>query len=48
MRAWLLNKPAPVDTRPLTIAEVPVPVPGLDELLIRIDACGICRTDLQR
>lgn len=46
MRAWLLNKPAPVDTCPLKIAEVPVPSPGVHELLLRVDVCGVCRTDL--
>lgn len=46
MKAWLLNKPAAINSRPLTIAEVPVPVPGVDEFLLRVDACGICRTDL--
>jgi propanol-preferring alcohol dehydrogenase len=46
MKAWLLNKPAPVDENPLKVAEVPVLVPGADELLLRVDACGICRTDL--
>ncbi len=46
MRAWLLNKPAPVNSNPLTIAEVPTPVPGDDQVTIQIHACGICRTDL--
>jgi len=46
MKAWLLNEPAAVSSRPLTIADVPVPEPGADELLLRIDVCGICRTDL--
>lgn len=46
MKAWLLNNPAPVNTRPLKLAEVPVPTPGSDELLLRVDACAICRTDL--
>ena len=46
MKAWLLNNPAPVSRNPLTIAEVPIPVPREDELLIKISACGICRTDL--
>ena len=46
MKAWLLNKPTPVEKRPLKIAEVPVPEPGADELLLRVHVCGICRTDL--
>src|SRR5687767_10848907 len=46
MKAWLLHKPAPVGSRPLTLGHVPTPVPRNDEVLIRIHACGICRTDL--
>lgn len=46
MKAWLLHKPAPIAERPLTIAEVITPAPVDDELLVRVQACGICRTDL--
>src|SRR5258705_12775804 len=46
MKAWILKNPAPVDERPLTLAEMPAPTPGEDELLLRVNACGICRTDL--
>lgn len=46
MQAWLLKKPAPVETSPLSLAEVPVAVPAQDEVLVRVTACGICRTDL--
>jgi len=46
MKAWLLNKPAPVSSSPLTIANVATPVLSDDEVLIRVSACGICRTDL--
>jgi propanol-preferring alcohol dehydrogenase len=30
----------------LALARVPVPVPGPDEVLLRVRACGVCRTDL--
>jgi alcohol dehydrogenase, propanol-preferring len=30
----------------LRIVERPVPVPGRDEVLIAVSACGVCRTDL--
>jgi propanol-preferring alcohol dehydrogenase len=33
-------------TRPLTLADEPVPEPGPGELLVRVLACGVCRTDL--
>lgn len=32
--------------RPLRAAEVPDPVPGPGQLLVRVLACGVCRTDL--
>lgn len=46
MKACILDAPAPVDARPLRLAETPAPVPGEDELLLRVAACGVCRTDL--
>jgi propanol-preferring alcohol dehydrogenase len=46
MKACVLKKPAPVDSRPLEFTEVAAPTPGDDELLVRVSACGICRTDL--
>ncbi|HKN83695.1 MAG TPA: zinc-binding alcohol dehydrogenase family protein, partial [Pyrinomonadaceae bacterium] len=46
MKAWLLHSPGTVDSRPLRLAELGVPGPGDDEVLLRVSACGICRTDL--
>jgi len=46
MKAWTLDKPACVAERPLRIRDIPVPAPADDELLLRVNACGICRTDL--
>jgi propanol-preferring alcohol dehydrogenase len=46
MRAVLLDTPAPIETRPLRLGDVPVPVPAPDEVLIKVGACGVCRTDL--
>ena len=31
---------------PLRLAERPLPAPGPDQVLIRVAACGVCRTDL--
>lgn len=42
MKAMLLDAPG----RPLRAAEVPDPVPGPGELLLRVSACAVCRTDL--
>src|SRR5688500_5563640 len=38
----LLDEPG----RPLRAADVPEPSPGPAELLLRVEACGVCRTDL--
>ncbi|MFE2301976.1 zinc-binding alcohol dehydrogenase family protein [Streptomyces sp. NPDC059445] len=46
MRAWEVVRPGPVEGEPLRLAERPVPVPGPDELLVHVRACGVCRTDL--
>jgi propanol-preferring alcohol dehydrogenase len=32
--------------RPLRAAEVPAPEPGPGQVLVRVHACGVCRTDL--
>jgi len=42
MRAMVLEHPG----RPLRLAEVAVPRPKADEVLLRVHACGVCRTDL--
>ncbi len=42
MRAMLLEAPG----RPLHEAEIPRPYPGPGQVLLRIRACGVCRTDL--
>ena len=42
MRAIVLDAPA----RPLRATELPDPVPEPGQVLLRVHACGICRTDL--
>ena len=42
MRAMVLEQPG----QPLKWLEVPVPTPGPEQVLIRVHACGVCRTDL--
>jgi propanol-preferring alcohol dehydrogenase len=43
----LLEKPAPMAEKPLKLIEGAIPKPGPGELLVRVAACGVCRTDLQ-
>jgi propanol-preferring alcohol dehydrogenase len=42
MQAMLLEQPG----EPLVLREVPTPVAGEGQILIRVAACGVCRTDL--
>jgi propanol-preferring alcohol dehydrogenase len=46
MHAWAVTEPGPVEEGVLRLMEKPVPVPGDDELLVHVRACGVCRTDL--
>ncbi|WP_280858906.1 zinc-binding alcohol dehydrogenase family protein [Streptomyces sp. SAI-144] len=46
MRAWSVAAPGPVEEGGLRFVVQPVPVPGDDELLVHVRACGVCRTDL--
>jgi propanol-preferring alcohol dehydrogenase len=42
MRAMVLRQPG----TPLVMEERPTPEPGPDDLRLRVEACGVCRTDL--
>jgi len=42
MRAMMLDAPG----TPLKEVDLPVPIPGPEQVLVRVRACGVCRTDL--
>jgi alcohol dehydrogenase, propanol-preferring len=42
MRAMVLEEPG----KPLRLTDLPQPQPGPDQVLIKVNACGVCRTDL--
>jgi propanol-preferring alcohol dehydrogenase len=42
MQALILDSPR----APLRLVDLPVPSPGTDQLLLRVHACAVCRTDL--
>jgi len=42
MRAMILDAPR----RPLRLGDLPMPEPGPGQVLVRVEACGVCRTDL--
>ena len=46
MKAQTLKKTAPVEQSPLELADLPVPEPTGDQVRLRVQACGICHTDL--
>jgi len=46
MRAMALRHTAPIADRPLRLEQLPTPLPGPGEVLVQVEACGICRTDL--
>lgn len=46
MKAMVLKGISPVEEEPLQRTDLPVPVPGPKEILVRISACGVCHTEL--
>lgn len=44
--AWTVPTPGAMGTHPLRRSELPVPTPDEGELLVKVSACGVCRTDL--
>src|SRR5581483_4223910 len=46
MKAAILSSPAPIGERPLQISEVADPRVRSGHVLLRVRACGVCRTDL--
>src|ERR1035438_766999 len=46
MKAAVLRRPGDVAGSPLEMEEVAAPQPGAGEVLLRVRACGVCRTDL--
>ena len=46
MKAAILNSSQDISRRPLRIDEVPQPSANPGQLLLRVRACGVCRTDL--
>jgi len=46
MRAWVLSAAAPLEEQPLRLTELPDPEPGPDEVVVDVECCGLCRTDI--
>src|SRR5579863_5398754 len=46
MRAALLHRPKRITERPLTLEDLPQAKATSGQVLLRVKACGVCRTDL--
>ncbi len=46
MQAMVLTKPERIEKNPLQLKDVPLPEIGLKDILVRVQVCGICHTDL--
>ena len=46
MKAAVLSSPGPISSSPLKLEDVPTPEPKQGHVLLKVRACGVCRTDL--
>lgn len=46
LKLWLVLRPGPMVSRPLDLGTETIPEPGSGEMLVRVLASGVCRTDL--
>lgn len=46
MRAMQLCAPSMAETLPLRLQDVEIPTPGENQVLVQVQACGVCHTDL--
>ena len=48
MKAMVLNRVVSLaeNRKPLTLVELPEPIPGTGEILLKIATCGVCHTEL--
>jgi propanol-preferring alcohol dehydrogenase len=46
MKAMVLKNISPIENEPLKMEELPDPVAGPKQILVKISACGICHTEL--
>jgi propanol-preferring alcohol dehydrogenase len=46
MKAMVLKEISAIEKNPLQMMEVPNLVPGLDQVSVKISACGVCHTEL--
>lgn len=46
MQAMVLEESSPIETEPLKLVDIQIPKVGPSEILVQINVCGVCHTDL--
>ncbi|MHC4749190.1 MAG: zinc-dependent alcohol dehydrogenase family protein [Planctomycetota bacterium] len=46
MRAMVLDRQSPIEEKPLKLADLPMPAPSNNQILVKVSVCGLCHTDL--
>ena len=46
MKAMVLRRPADVSSNPLESTDLAAPAPGPEDILLKVNTCGVCHTDL--
>ncbi len=46
MKAMVCTRRAPIEDAPLVLSEVEEPIPSGDQVVVDVEYCGVCRTDL--
>jgi propanol-preferring alcohol dehydrogenase len=46
MKAMVLDRHSPIEERPLKLADLPIPQPEDNQILVKVSVCGVCHTDL--
>ena len=46
MKAMILTEPYPIEKEPLVMTDINDPIPGPEDVRVKISTCGICHTDL--
>jgi propanol-preferring alcohol dehydrogenase len=46
MKAMVLEKTSSIEEKPLKLMDLPRPIPGQNQILVKISTCGVCHTEL--